>query len=182
VGDHSKAAVLLVDGAAAPAWRRASPIAMAPAALWTSYIEPTVPLKAKRKAPTPAAARSSSASSTGIASSSADEEDEEQQLHRCKRARTAAAVAAATSPFLSAKDVPSFTGSCADDIMSALVYGLDDDADSLAASDRESEMSLSDAEFSCSDSDADLEFGDLFSQMSANVSHTFFAPEPIMGF
>ena len=51
VGDHSKAAVLLVDGAAAPAWRRASPIAMAPAALWTSYIEPTVPLKKKRKAP-----------------------------------------------------------------------------------------------------------------------------------
>ena len=179
VGDHSKAAVLLMDGAAAPAWRRSCPIVMAPAALWTSYIEPTVPLKTKRKAPAPAAARSST-------SSSADEEDEQdeerQQLHRFKRARTVAAVAAA-SPFLPAKDVPSFTDTGADDIMSALMYGLEDDADSLDASDRESEMSLSDdAEFSCSDSDAELEFGDLFGQMSANVSQTFFAPEPIMGF
>jgi hypothetical protein len=123
VGDHSKAAVLLVDGAAAPAWRRASPIAMAPAALWTSYIEPTVPLKKKRKAPcssapaakaTAAAAPSASSPAATInpagtarhcataleAASDAilSEEDEQQQRRPRKRVHRPPAAAAATVP------------------------------------------------------------------------------------
>ena len=207
VGDHSKAAVLLVDGAAAPAWRRASPIAMAPAALWTSYIEPTVPLEKKRKAPcssapaakgTAAAAASASSPAATInpagtarhcataleAASDAilSEEDEQRQRRPRKRVRRPAAAAAAT--------VPSF-GNLSEELMCAAldtpVFATAHvvEAAEVAAAvmhSHDSDGTLSDHEaaevLSSSESDAELELGDFFGFAVASAAAGMLRPEP----
>ena len=157
VSDHSKAAVLLMEGAPAPAWRRANDTALAPAALWSAYIEPTVPLKNKRKKLAPAVAGHSSGCDepqlTATATTPSAEAECDDEERPCKRARAGTKDGA----------VPSFAG-LADDIIMSLntpMFMHDEDADSATASDHESEMSLSDHDdvFS-SESDAELEFGD----------------------
>ena len=164
VSDHSKAAVLLMEGAPAPAWRRANATALAPAALWSAYIEPTVPLKNKRKKLAPAVAGHSSGCDepqlTATATTPSAEAECDDEERPCKRARAGTKDGA----------VPSFAGLADDIIMSLntpmfMPLGHDDDADSAAASDHESEMSLSDHEdvFSAQ-TEAELEFGNIFNE------------------